>query len=84
MNRKVNLPSKRKSLSIDGIDYYSIGKETFLKQGTIVITPDGSGKTIGINKRKNTNRGPGTRQYIVQLDDGRIRHYAINEVFEIK
>lgn len=43
-------------------------------------TPDGPGKIISMNFRKNTNGGPGTRQYVIQLDDGRIRHYSLSEV----
>lgn len=45
-----------------------------------VNTPDGPGKIAGMNVRKNTNNGPGNRQYVVQLDDGRIRHYGRNEI----
>jgi hypothetical protein len=40
-----------------------------------VETPDGPGKVIGMNMRTNTNGGPGVRQYVVELDDGRVRHY---------
>lgn len=50
-------------------------KEMF-KTGTRVITPDGPGKIAGYGMRKNTNGGPGCRQYRVRLDDGRLRHYA--------
>lgn len=41
-----------------------------------VITPDGPGKVLGMEMRKNTNGGPGCRQYRVQLMDGHIRHYS--------
>lgn len=46
----------------------------------MIKTPDGPGTTIGMNMRKNTNGGPGCLQHVVQLDDGRIRHYARNDV----
>lgn len=51
-----------------------------LKTGTRVQTKDGEGVTVGIDFRKNTNGGPGARQYVVQLDDGRIRHYNTFEI----
>lgn len=51
-----------------------------LKSGTRVQTKDGEGVTVGINFRKKTNGGPGARQYVVQLNDGRIRHYNTNEI----
>lgn len=51
-----------------------------ISQGCRVKTPDGPGITVGMNMRKNTNGGPGCLQYVVQLDDGRIRHYARNDV----
>lgn len=53
-----------------------------IRRGTKVTTPDGAGVTVGMNKRRNTNEGPGTRQYVVRLEDGRIRHYGVNEVEE--
>jgi hypothetical protein len=40
-------------------------------RGTKVQTPDGAGTAISINMRKNTNGGPGARQYVVELDDGK-------------
>lgn len=46
----------------------------------IVITPDGPGTVLGMEMRKNTNGGPGCRQYRVRLQDGRIRHYTPNEL----
>lgn len=55
-------------------------KKEFYSLGARVTTPDGNGKTIGMNMRKNTNGGPGVRQYIVQLDNGRIRHYSTGNV----
>lgn len=45
-----------------------------------VQTPDGAGIVIGGNFRENTNGGPGTRQLIVRLDDGRVRHYNYHAV----
>lgn len=41
-----------------------------------VLTTDGPGTVNGSSYRKNTNGGPGCRQYVVRLDDGRIRHYS--------
>jgi hypothetical protein len=52
-----------------------------LKRGARVRTEDGDGKIVGLNMRRNTNSGPGVRQYAVQLDDGRIRHY--NTIIEV-
>lgn len=52
-------------------------------RGTKIQTPDGVGTTINVNMRENTNDGPGVRQYVVRLDDGRIRHYSTNEVIEL-
>ena len=49
-----------------------------------VMTPDGAGRVIGGDVRKNTNGGPGTQQWRVQLDDGRIRHYAASVLVEVK
>ncbi len=51
-----------------------------LKNLSQVLTPDGAGKVIGVEMRKNTNGGPGCRQYRVRLLDGRIRHYTSNEL----
>jgi len=66
-------------------DISSFGEcNIFVSQGTKVATPDGIGTTIGVNFRKNTNGGPGTRQYCVQLLDGRIRHYSHSEVVKVK
>lgn len=45
---------------------------------------DGDGVVIGVEMRKNTNGGPGVRQYRVRLDDGRIRHYSSNHLEEVK
>lgn len=42
---------------------------------TSVTTKDGPGKVVGYSQRENTNGGPGCRQYVVRLDDGRVRHY---------
>lgn len=47
-----------------------------------VQTPDGAGVIIGMENRMNTNGGPGTQQYKVQLEDGRIRHYSANALVE--
>ena len=49
-----------------------------------VTTPDGPGVVVGQEKRKNTNGGPGTNQYRVQLDDGRIRHYSPHVIVEVE
>ena len=51
-----------------------------LKRGSRVRTKDGVGETIGFNRRRNTNEGPGTGQYIVRLEDGRVRFYGANAV----
>lgn len=55
-------------------------KPRFHALNTRVITRDGEGTTIGMNMRKNTNGGPGVRQFVVRLNDGRIRHYSPNEL----
>lgn len=47
---------------------------------TRVETVDGPGVTVGVARRRNTNQGPGTRQYAVRLDDGRVRHYGLHDV----
>ena len=49
-----------------------------------VSTPDGEGVVISQERRMNTNGGPGTNQWRVQLDDGRIRHYSASALVEIK
>lgn len=49
-----------------------------------VMTQDGPGKTIGMDHRKASNGGPGTRQYVVELDDGRKRHYPMNDSNKIR
>jgi hypothetical protein len=41
-----------------------------------VQTPDGPGLVLARAKVKNTNGGPGSNKYRVQLDDGRIRAYS--------
>lgn len=51
-----------------------------VKRGTRTVTPDGEGVTIGMNMRKNTNGGPGVRQLVVKLDDGRVRHYSVSDL----
>ena len=51
-------------------------KRKTLNRGTKVTTKDGTGTIIGFELRKNTNGGPGTWQYRIMLDDGRIRHYT--------
>jgi hypothetical protein len=51
-----------------------------LRRGTKVETRDGPGAVAGWDRRKNTNGGPGTWQYVVRLDDGRIRRYGRNAV----
>lgn len=48
--------------------------------GTPVTTPDGDGHIINYCFRKNTNGGPGCRQYMVRLSDNRIRRYARNKL----
>lgn len=52
--------------------------------GSRAITKDGPGKTIGMDHRKASNGGPGTRQYVVELDDGRKRHYPMNDPDKIR
>ena len=54
-----------------------------LPNGTRVRTADGDGKTVGMNFRRNTNGGPGVRQYVVMLDDGRVRHYGRFDLTEL-
>jgi hypothetical protein len=49
--------------------------------GTQVETQDGSGSIINYHFRKNTNGGPGTKEYVVRLNDGRNRHYPKNGVW---
>lgn len=61
-------------------DALAFPEHEHLRKGTRVMTPDGSGVTVGFNMRKNTNGGPGCGQYVVQLDDGRIRHYQRSHV----
>jgi hypothetical protein len=51
-----------------------------LEKKTPVITPDGKGTIVDYCWRKNTNGGPGTRQYVVRLEDNRIRRYSNNKV----
>ena len=51
---------------------------------TRVMTSDGPGRTIGMDHRKASNGGPGTRQYVVELDDGRKRHYPMNNPDKIR
>jgi hypothetical protein len=82
MKRNISNPSRRKSHK-DGINYHPVAHEKYFSQDTEIMTPDGPGKTIGINMRKNTNGGPGVRQYVVRLADGRIRHYATSDVKEL-
>jgi len=41
-----------------------------------VQTPDGVGRVLHKARRKNTNGGPGSQEYRVELVDGRIRHYS--------
>jgi hypothetical protein len=50
--------------------------QKFVRLGTIITTEDGYGTTIGMSMRRNTNGGPGARQYVVRLEDGRVRHYS--------
>lgn len=49
-----------------------------------VLTKDGPGIIIGVEFRKNTNGGPGCKQFRIQLGDGRIRHYNINNITRIE
>ena len=46
------------------------------KRGMRVQTPDGLGTVTRFEMRKNTNRGPGTREVVVQLDDGRVHRFT--------
>lgn len=46
------------------------------RNGARVQTPEGPGVIVGTEMRKNTNNGPGTRQFRVQLEDGRVHRYA--------
>lgn len=41
-----------------------------------VQTPDGPGTVLARTRIKNTNGGPGSNKYCVQLDDGRRRNYS--------
>jgi len=47
-----------------------------------VQTPDGLGTVLGMDMRQNTNGGPGTRQWRVRPNDGRIRHYPAAKLTE--
>jgi hypothetical protein len=58
-------------------------KPNWLRRGARIATPDGNGVIIGSEMRKNTNGGPGARQYRVRLADGRIRHYTPTEVMKV-
>jgi hypothetical protein len=51
-----------------------------MKRGDTVNTRDGHGVIVGRSKRRNTNGGPGTLEFVVRLDDGRIRRYSPSEV----
>lgn len=51
-----------------------------IHRGTAVSTPDGPGVITGKDRRKNTNGGPGTWQYVVELADKRVRRYTGSEV----
>ena len=55
-----------------------------LKIGTKVRSPSGDGIIINYVMRKNTNGGPGTRQYLIRLSDNRIRRHSKNEVSKIE
>ena len=50
-----------------------------IKRKPIIITPDGEGHVINVVFRKNTNGGPGCKQYLIQLLDGRKRKYNPSE-----
>lgn len=50
------------------------------KMNDHVTTPDGDGVIVGGNMRKNTNGGPGVRQLVVRLEDGRVRHYSKSDL----
>lgn len=54
--------------------------KNMLKRDQSVVTPDGPGKFLGTEMRKNTNGGPGTRQARVQLENGKIRHYNFSKL----
>lgn len=54
------------------------------KRSGRVMTPDGEGVVIGRKFRENTNGGPGTNQWRVQLDDGRVRHYSAARLTEVR
>ena len=45
-----------------------------------VFTDDGPGTIVNTQFRKNTNGGPGCREYVVRLDDGRVRRYNTQHV----
>jgi hypothetical protein len=49
------------------------------RRGERVSTPDGLGIIVGHSIRKNSNDGPGCHEYVVQLDNGKIRHYSSGE-----
>ena len=51
-----------------------------LRRGTEVVTSEGPGCIVGHGMRRNDNGGPGCRQYVVLLHDGRTRHYDANGV----
>lgn len=51
-------------------------KKTHPRLSGRVMTTDGPGTVNGSSYRKNSNGGPGCKQYVVRLDDGRIRHYS--------
>ena len=51
-----------------------------LVKAKFVITPDGEGEIVDTTMRKNTNGGPGTRQFVVRLLDGRIHRYASSKI----
>lgn len=51
-----------------------------LRRGTDVVTTDGPGRIVGQSMRRNDNGGPGCRQYVVKLHDGRTHHYGANNV----
>jgi len=59
----------------------AVARQQNLRSGR-VLTPDGPGTVLCREKRKNTNQGPGTNQWRVQLDDGRVRHYTPDRLTE--
>jgi len=75
-NRRQRRSADRDPCRYAGIDANPISR------GTRVVTKDGPGIVLAVDMRNSTNGGPGTRQYSVCLDDGRIRHYTVSSLRE--